>query len=97
VNDRSPTKLLLCARDVLLGVMLPWSVSADQQEKIRSLRLKLEGAVSDDVDAHVVKQLLDEVVVVATQIADDTAGVRGIHDKMDCARLTLTCICARQV
>lgn len=77
--------------------MLPWSVSTQQQEKIRSLRLKLESAVDDDADVHVVKQLLDETVIVATQIADDTVGVKNIHDKMDCARLTLTCICARQM
>lgn len=77
--------------------MLPWSVSAQQQEKIRSLRLKLEEAIDGDVDSHVVKQLLDESVSVASQIADDTVGVRNIHDKMDCARLTLSCICARQM
>lgn len=77
--------------------MLPWSVSTTQQEKIRSLRLRLEDAVDDDVDVQVVKQLLDEAVAIATQIADDTVGVRNIHDKMDRARLTLICICARQV
>lgn len=92
MDDRSPIKLLLCARDVLTGIMLPWQLGGGHREMITGLRDELEAAASGAANDAIVLTLLNAAIKVAAEIADTSGGMPTVQDKMDRARLTLMCI-----
>lgn len=95
VDDRNPAKLLLAARDVMTGIMLPWHLSREHKARIDEMRKKLDEAVEAHVSDDKIRPLLLECVEHAEFITSDCIGVRNVHGKMDRARLTLHCILER--
>lgn len=88
-------KLLLCARDVMMGIVLPWHISDVQKTLITNCRNRLEAVIGTPMTDASIASLLDDAVAVATTVAQSSRDVRNIYDKMDRARLTLTCLRAR--
>lgn len=93
MHDRNPVKLLLCARDVLTGLVKPWHVGRDHIAALDTMRDRIDEAVNADVDAARVYDIINECVALCVSVAIDAAGSNLIYDKLDRARRIMQCIC----
>ena len=92
MDDRSPAKLLLCAKDVLTGVVQPWHTSFEQRELINVMREKLELGVAKHASDEEIYALLTECIEFAKYLVTDTQAVHTVTARYDRVRLTFQCL-----
>ena len=92
LNDHNPAKLLLAARDIMTGVMLPWHLGHDHKSMIDGMRKKIDDAIATNISNDQVKSLLYECIDIAKTITADCVNARNSYEKMDRARLSLECL-----
>jgi hypothetical protein len=90
VDDRTPAKLLLCARDVLTGILTPWHVS--HRDELDAIRVKIDIIMTSHPADDIVISMLETCVKLANDMAMSALGAPNIHGKLDRARLTLQCL-----
>lgn len=95
MDDRNPAKLLLSARDILTGVMLPWHLGDDHRSLINELRNDIERAVDECICDKDIGTLLTKCVETAKWITTSSVGVPNVYGKMDRSRLALECLLDR--
>lgn len=79
-------------RDILVGVILPWSVSNEQQHEIRARRIKLDSNIKDDIDLDAARDSIQDTLIFVTKISEESTNIKYVGDKLDCARLSIQCI-----
>ena len=87
MDDRNPAKLLLAARDVLIGVIKPWYVDNAQLSTISQLRDDIDTVVAQHCDDATLLRVMDRCCRFAEDIRNDTKGVTKVFDRFDRARL----------
>ncbi len=92
MDDRNPAKLLLCARDVLVGLVLPWHLGADHNDRITTLRNAIEDAVNSKVNDNILIKLMENCMTLIEELIIDAHDVHRVYARFDRARLTFMCL-----
>ena len=87
MDDRNPTKLLLCARDVLSGIVQPWHLGAAHLDDIGKLRADIDAAVNGNADDATLVTVMSRCIVLINELVVDAKGVHRVYDRFDRARL----------
>lgn len=92
MDDRSPVKLLLCARDVLTGIVQPWNLGEDHNSMLGAMRDRIDETVESRPNDTVIVPLLIECIELVKKLCNDATGVNRVWLRFDRARRTLECV-----
>lgn len=89
MHDNDPVKYVLCVRDVLSGIVLPWHLDTQQKQIITEMIVKLDEAAQDRLEDRLLLSTLDECIVHMSKLVMDSKSARATHDKFERARFTI--------
>ena len=89
VHDNDPVKYVLCVKDVLSGIVLPWHLDTQQKQMITSMIVTLDNAAQDRIEDHMLLVTVDECITNMSKLVLDSKPARATYEKFERARFTM--------
>ena len=89
VHDNDPMKFIICVRDLMSGVVLPWHLDSSQKDIITNTIKRLDEVVHDRLEDQQLLEIMNDCVSMMAGLTVDSKSARVTHEKFERARFMI--------
>jgi hypothetical protein len=90
VHDNDPAKYVMCVRDIMTGIVLPWHLDSIQKQRIQAIIDNLDNALQDRSSDDLMLIVIDNCLEQLTNLTIESKSIKNTYEKFERAKFSIT-------